>query len=231
MKNKLIYDLGFHKGEDSAYYMEKGYRVIAVEANPSLVEIAYKQFASEIISGQLTLLNRVILNDLIPVERKDISFYIHPERTEWSSIYREIAEQDGQKSNEVRVKSIGLFTMFEHFGVPEFMKVDIEGADVGVAYLLCHTDKKPKYVSFELNGKDYAEIFMYLKSAGYKLFQLRNQANNKNGSSGEFGEFLPEDKWITFDEALSRYIKFKELRKLDYENLSFGWLDIVAKRV
>jgi len=33
----LVYDVGLHKGEDSAYYLAKGYCVVAFEANPDLV--------------------------------------------------------------------------------------------------------------------------------------------------------------------------------------------------
>ena len=31
----LIFDIGFHKGEDTLFYLLKGYRVIAVDADPN----------------------------------------------------------------------------------------------------------------------------------------------------------------------------------------------------
>ena len=34
----LIYDVGFHHGEDTAYYLKKGFRVVAFEAHPRLAE-------------------------------------------------------------------------------------------------------------------------------------------------------------------------------------------------
>jgi len=34
----LIYDIGLHDGDDTAYYLHKGYRVIAVDADPTMVE-------------------------------------------------------------------------------------------------------------------------------------------------------------------------------------------------
>ena len=33
----LIFDIGFHKGEDTLFYLLKGYRVIAVDADPDLI--------------------------------------------------------------------------------------------------------------------------------------------------------------------------------------------------
>jgi hypothetical protein len=32
----LIYDVGFHHGEDTAFYLKKGFRVAAFEAHPRL---------------------------------------------------------------------------------------------------------------------------------------------------------------------------------------------------
>jgi len=32
----IIYDVGMNNGDDCEYYLTKGYRVVAVEANPAL---------------------------------------------------------------------------------------------------------------------------------------------------------------------------------------------------
>ena len=34
----LIYDVGMHNGSDTAYYLHKGFRVLAIEANPVLAK-------------------------------------------------------------------------------------------------------------------------------------------------------------------------------------------------
>src|SRR5260221_7698885 len=34
--NRVIYDVGAHRGEDAAFYLQKGFAVVAVEANPLL---------------------------------------------------------------------------------------------------------------------------------------------------------------------------------------------------
>lgn len=36
--NYPIYDIGFHNGDDTAHYLKEGYDVLAVEANPILVD-------------------------------------------------------------------------------------------------------------------------------------------------------------------------------------------------
>ena len=35
--HNLIYDVGLHKGEDAEFYLHKGFRVVAFEADPDLI--------------------------------------------------------------------------------------------------------------------------------------------------------------------------------------------------
>ena len=65
---KLIFDVGMYDGADTSYYLECGHRVVAIEANPSLVERATRRFSAHIESGQLVCLNAAISPDGGPVE-------------------------------------------------------------------------------------------------------------------------------------------------------------------
>lgn len=56
----LIIDVGMHNGQDTAFYLAKGFDVVALEANPVLVDAARIRFASEIESGQLQILPEAI---------------------------------------------------------------------------------------------------------------------------------------------------------------------------
>lgn len=238
----LIFDLGFHNGDDTSFYLAKGFRVVAVEANPRLVEAGLRRFDSDIQRGRLTLLNKAIAE----VAGK-VDFFIHATKTEWSSCLLSMAESDGSASTRITVDSTNPRELFQEYGVPHYMKVDVEGCDVFVAKQLCESEIKPKFVSFETSRRDYAGIFSYLYVAGYSRFQLINQANNPKRpvpasvnedkdvrftfsefSSGHFGHDLPAEKWLTFDEMITRYIKYKELKQLDNVELGLGWLDVHA---
>lgn len=241
----IIYDLGFHKGEDAEFYLAKGFNVIALEANPLLVKKGMVKFKNNIKNGQLILINKAVTDS----KKEKIRFYIHPLKSDWGSCFVDLAESDGVKSQVVEVNTVNLDELFLQFGVPRYMKVDIEGYDLYVAKQLSISNKRPLYVSFEINKKDYAGIFSYLFVAGYKNFQLVNQANHpyravpKEGregnklisyrfgrySSGYFGEDLPQDKWLSYDDALARYIKYRELKQLDNKELALGWIDLHAK--
>src|SRR6476660_4069428 len=76
----LIFDVGMNNGDDSAYYLSKGYQVVAVEANPILVERARARFKSEIAAGQL-LIEPVAIIDW----PGKAPFWINPQRDVFSS--------------------------------------------------------------------------------------------------------------------------------------------------
>jgi FkbM family methyltransferase len=57
MAQDLIYDVGAHKGEDTEFYLKKGFSVIALEALPQLCIALSQRFLEEIQQGNLTIIN------------------------------------------------------------------------------------------------------------------------------------------------------------------------------
>lgn len=49
-----------HTGEDTARYLELGFDVVAVEANPDLVDAASTTFSDALETGQLKIVNAAI---------------------------------------------------------------------------------------------------------------------------------------------------------------------------
>ena len=224
INNNLIYDLGFHDGTDVKFYLSKEFNVVAVEANPYLVKESLITFKKEIKNGRLILINKAIVEDSTNIKTK---FFVSDTKNELSSCSIEIAESEGSKVKCIDVYTTTLRDLFNEYGVPYYMKVDIEGNDAIVARHL-FDEEKPKFVSFETAKKDYFDIFSWLYVSGYRKFQLINQINNPQYSSGTFGKFLPENKWILYDELLTRYIRYKELKAIDNKELGIGWLDVHA---
>lgn len=226
--NNLIFDLGFYDGSDTRNYIQKGYNVIAVEASPTMAANGEVIFSDEIKNGKLILLNR-IFSEFNNIE---LPFYIHPENKEWSTADKSKADYWGIEYETTKIKAINYFDLIDFLDYPNiyYIKCDIEGFDYLLIEQIIQAELKPQYLSFELSRLDYYKIFSYLYVAGYTEFQLRNQANNLQYSSGAFGEFLPVDEWINFDECLTRYMKYKELKAIDNKNLALGWIDIHARR-
>jgi hypothetical protein len=55
--DRLIFDVGFDNGDDTDHYLARGFDVVAIEANPELVEVGRRRFAAAIEAGKLRLLN------------------------------------------------------------------------------------------------------------------------------------------------------------------------------
>ena len=53
VKRNLIHDVGLHKGEDTDFYLKKGYDVVAFEADPDLIARCRRRFKAEIVQGRL----------------------------------------------------------------------------------------------------------------------------------------------------------------------------------
>lgn len=230
--NDLIFDLGFFNGDDTAYYLHHGYTVVAVEANPALFALGQKRFDREIREGRLHLLNNAFSDS-----NEQIRFYINPLSPDQSTCDGEKVKWWGVNPIITDVQAITYHNLITVFGLPFYIKCDIEGLDHILIKNISDTKLTPQYLSFELSRFDYYKIFSYLYTAGYSRFQLINQTALADEpdfkftkySSGSFGAGLPKDKWLTFDECLTRYMKYKELKGIDNVNLALGWVDVHAK--
>jgi hypothetical protein len=63
----LIFDVGHHDGEDTNFYLAKGFRVVAVEAMASLCDAARERFKSEIASEHLVIESVAVADSAGPV--------------------------------------------------------------------------------------------------------------------------------------------------------------------
>jgi FkbM family methyltransferase len=230
MKQDLIFDVGLHKGEDTAFYLKKGFRVVGIEANPTLYENARKRFAGQIKSGRLTLINIAVAERDAP-----ITLYVNTALTEWATTSSEWARRNerlGANSIPVVVRGRRFEHVLEEHGVPYYLKVDIEGADILCLEALRHFKQRPKYVSVESTKTSWQELlreFDLFREFGYHRFKVVNQFRVGDqslprepregrycqyvfpyGSSGAFGEEAPGG-WLTERQALRLY-KFIFLR-------------------
>ncbi|MGA8871637.1 MAG: hypothetical protein WB460_10900 [Candidatus Acidiferrales bacterium] len=63
MDAQLIYDVGAHLGEDTDFYLRKGFKVVAIEANPVLAEKFRERFRSNCSDGNLFVVEAAITED------------------------------------------------------------------------------------------------------------------------------------------------------------------------
>lgn len=177
---RLIYDIGAHHGDDTAWYLQQGYRVIAVDANPLLTKELEQKFSHTISEGRLTILNKAITEK----DNETISFFIS--RDDWrSSINKSIAEREADIVQTTETATISLSSLFEQYGTPYYCKIDIEGNDAVAINSLSGKTSRPLYISCEISCYSIAEIqqntnllfetLNALQAAGYTSFQLIDQ--------------------------------------------------------
>lgn len=224
MQKDLIYDIGMHTGKDAEFYLKKGFRVVAVEANRKLVDDVSKRLSGYIDDGRLTIVNAAIGN-----REGRTRFYINQQKDDWGTLSEDFVkrnEQLGTTHEVIEVDCIRLDTVLERCGIPYYIKIDIEGADLYCLEALQRFEQKPKFASIESSLTSFDDAFTelaHLWVLGYRQFKIVNQS--LNGSvrcpspareglyvdqlfdghmSGPFGEEAPGE-WIDIDTMLARY--------------------------
>jgi FkbM family methyltransferase len=143
--------------------------VLAVEANPILAERGRVRFSNFIKDGRLEILNVGIAD-----KECTMAFHVNERLSEWSSFDEGLAARRGTTSHAVPVKCVRLESLLAQFGVPHYLKVDIEGYDHFALQDIPSGGAGPAYVSCEAVEQGWLEI---LRNKGYTKFKLINQVD------------------------------------------------------
>ncbi len=191
-------DLGMHNGDDTANYLAQGYRVVAVEADPVHVANACKRFKEHIRTGDLTIEHVGITGT--DGER---NFYRSRVVTEWSSFDVGLAARNGAEVDVLAVSCRHPRFLFAEYGVPYYLKVDLEGNDKCVIAALAELPTLPQFCSFELMV--VADIDA-VAALGYREFVVVDQSQflGTNTPSGPFGDRITAP-WVAAAEAARCY--------------------------
>jgi FkbM family methyltransferase len=226
----LIYDVGMHKGEDSDFYLRKGFRVVAFEADPELAAHCRDRFERFVQSGQLLIIEGAIVDQRTLAEGNRVSFHRNRDNSVWGTVHSDWARRNerlGTASDLIEVDAIDFAEVLRRTGMPHYMKIDIEGADMACVEALRRFDTRPDYISIESDKSSFAGIrreIEVLRELGYDRFQAVEQSTIhriqrpprparegayiehrfERGSSGLFGAEL-DDEWRTAGAMLRRY--------------------------
>lgn len=182
--NDLVFDLGFHLGEDTEFYLKTSKRVVAVEASPELVQKGKNKFKRYIENKKLTIIQAAIISDERWTEETWIDFYPNLINTEWGSVdSRWITRNQDihgvMHSLPVKVKTVSLPELVRLYGNPGFVKIDIEGCDEEILFDIGKLDCLPRYLSWETGKESFMAVVRqhrYLQFLGYRRFKLVQQA-------------------------------------------------------
>lgn len=169
MIGDLIYDIGMYNAADTEFYLQKGFRVIALEANPTLCREAEINYARYVDSGQLTILNRGVFSCSGPQH-----FVVNLARSDRSSFDSTWCPADPRSI--IEVDCVTLDEVLDRFGTPYYMKIDIEHLDYVCIEALERQTDLPRFVSVETGRIDFIQR---MSTLGYKRFKIISQVWNQ----------------------------------------------------
>lgn len=211
--SNTVFDLGFYDGADSRAYLIGGSCVVGVEADPDLCHAGDFSFQTYVASGQLRLLNFAVAPSGDAASWT--TFYRNKCNREWNSFYDSVGCRScspphsvgPQNCDAVQVKSVTCKDILTTYGVPVYLKLDIEGAEPGCFTALTELGRGwlPQYISTEITQIDYMDTLHAVGYGGFKLVRQDVLHNGAASQSGPWGNNAMDCRvgtaWRTYAEA------------------------------
>lgn len=172
-RGDLVFDIGANVGDKTTAFLALGARVIAVEPNPICVERIKANHRAAIVRGQLQIECAAAACKSGKLTMR--TFAGDSTMTSGSTEFLHYAKAAGQREDRTfETKALTLDSMIAEFGLPDFIKIDVEGMDADV---LRGLSKQPRYLSFEFNTAEpvwqrTCECFEQVTRLGFKEANL-----------------------------------------------------------
>ena len=167
-QSDLVFDVGMNNGDDTGFYLECGFRVVAIEANEALCLQVAARFPDAVQSGRL-----IILNVAVAGEPGEVEFWINEDHPEWSALDVASAARGGHRHRKVTVPAVRFADLLRRHGVPHYLKVDIESADHFCLDGLREVGL-PDFLSVEVSDVALVDA---CRDLGYRRFMLVEQSS------------------------------------------------------
>ena len=224
----LIYDVGLHKGQDTDFYLKKGFNVVAFEANPENIDFCKKRFAQAIKDKRLTIVEGAIVENAARNGQESVRFYLNKDHSFWGSTSDDWAYRNevmGTTNEMIEVGAVDFGQTIEQFGIPFYLKADIVGSEVICLRALLGFENKPDYLSIRSEKVIFSRLeeeFYLLEQLGYDKFKAVQQDVShvqttfvapdgekithafEEGGSGFFGEETA-GPWKTKEQVIKEY--------------------------
>lgn len=224
---KLIYDVGLHRGQDSDFYLRRGFRVVAFEADPENAEFCRDRFRREIDDGRITIVEGAITENFDQNGSESfVKFFRNEDHSLWGSTSEDWAIRNtvlGTTNEIIKVRAVDFGEALEQYGIPHYLKADIVGSEVICLRTLTNFENKPDFISIRSEKLVYSKLlyeFDLLELLGYSEFKAVKQDFERirpiigpedsepytfeEGASGPFGEDTA-GKWKDREEVLREY--------------------------
>jgi FkbM family methyltransferase len=223
----LIFDIGFNKGEfaDACFSQYPECKVIGVEANKDLFYDAPQRENLVVLNNLVAEADDSMVEFFVEFKQNGISTaskdFMKDSRFTRGSKY--LTENSAEWCSVGSVPTITLDTLIKEYGVPDVIKIDVEGYEYNVVQGL--TQKVGK-ICFECHEEEEDKLHStvkHLKELGYTEFGLigyfeEKDAFEKLTFSDKGDPYLVEpDSYFTWDELKEDVEKsFEPERRVNY---------------
>ena len=181
----MIFDIGSNIGDWSKANIATCDKIIAIEASP----ITFQTLVNRCQHDKIVLLNYAVCNN----GGNDITFY-HADCAVLSTVNKDWLTKDtsrfcNQPYTEMICKTITIDALIEQYGIPDLIKIDVEG---GEFFTISSLTQKVKLLCFEwaceLNDVTF-NCLDYLVHLGFSQFYIQNGDNYSfRPQESEFGD-------------------------------------------
>ncbi len=169
---KLIFDIGANVGDFTEIYSKSCPKVISVEPQKEL----YFHLKNRFKNNKKIIIENVVISN----KTGHLKMYIDKKKKAMGSFNKDWNKSFGNEINDSYfVKVTTLDKLIEKYGLPSYIKIDVEGYEFVVLQGLSH---KTKYLSFEFHNKflpDTINCIKLLDLLGYTKFNLSVSQNLK----------------------------------------------------
>lgn len=189
-RDSLVFDVGANLGQKTSIFLHLGARVVAVEPEKHCFEYVRARFPAD----RVTVVNVAVSN-----EPGRARLFVSPQTPEISTLEASWLQSgpDSDKASDIEeqpTEVVTLSQLIERYGLPDYVKIDVEGFETNV---LRGLHVPVKHLSFEFHAGSLdivAERCAIISGLGRYLF------NFTLGNSYEMA--LPA--WIPADSLLDR---------------------------
>jgi len=193
----LVFDIGAFEGFKTLEYLELGASVVCFEPNRESGKVLQEKFKH----------NPHVRIELCGLSDREGAFLFHPASVRAQSTFSEDLvtagvpwfPPDQWSSTPYEVKTTTVDRMVEKYGMPDFVKIDVEGLESSV--LRGMRAARPQSLSFEFYPtfpKKYLECLRLLQDFGYSRFNyiINGLVPHQESDESRF------DDWVTYEELL-----------------------------
>lgn len=205
--NKLIFDIGANKGNMIKAFLKLGYKVIALEPEKKALSTLYWRYKDnekvQIVEkgvsdtvGKLTMHVTDARSGLNTLSDKWVESLGNSDENRWG--------QELKYKEEYVVDVTTLEHLMDEYGVPYFIKIDVEGFELNV---IKGMKRLPAFLSFEANLPEFT-------SDTIQIIDFLHNLSDKTEYNYSFQSKLESPAWISKPEILE-LINSKSIRYIE----------------